>query len=96
MENSIRKVRQTFLAMKAIRKRKILTAVLACALAFTTIRHQAEALNAAEARTVAEEAYIYFYPLVIMDVSRKRFTNVEPGKMFARGPMKTFSHPRRP
>jgi len=47
-------------------------------------------------RTLSHEAFIYFYPLVIIDVSRKRFTNVEPGKMFARGPMKTFSHPHRP
>jgi hypothetical protein len=29
-----------------------------------------------------------------MDVSRKHFTNIEAGKMFARGPMNTFSHAR--
>ena len=51
-------------------------------------------LTAEEARTVAQEAYIYFYPLVIMDVSRKHFTNIEADKMFARGPMNTFSHAR--
>lgn len=47
-----------------------------------------------EARNIAQEAYIYFCPLVLMDVSRKHFTNVEPDKMFARGPMNTFSHAR--
>ena len=47
-----------------------------------------------EAQSIAQEAYIYFYPLVIMDVSRKHFTNIEPDKMFARGPMNTFSHAR--
>jgi hypothetical protein len=51
-------------------------------------------LTDAEARSIAQEAYIYFYPLVLMDVSRKHFTNIEPDKMFARGPMNTFSHAR--
>lgn len=51
-------------------------------------------LTAEEAQSIAQEAYIYFYPLVIMDISRKHFTNIEPDKMFARGPMNTFSHAR--
>jgi hypothetical protein len=72
----------------------ILTAALACALAFTTTGTQAQVVNSAEAQAIAQEAYIYFYPLVIMDVSRKHFTNIEAGKMFARGPMNTFSHAR--
>jgi hypothetical protein len=46
----------------------------------------------AEAHSIAHAAYIYFYPLVIMDISRKYFTNVEAGKLFLRGPMNTFSH----
>ena len=32
-----------------------------------------------------------FYAPAIMDVSRRRFTNIGPGKMFARGPMIAFS-----
>jgi hypothetical protein len=51
-------------------------------------------LTAEEAQSIAQEAYIYFYPLAIMDVSRKHFTNIEADKMFARGPMNTFSHAR--
>jgi len=51
-------------------------------------------VTADEAQTIAQEAYIYFYPLVLMDVSRKHFTNIEADKMFARGPMNTFSHAR--
>jgi hypothetical protein len=51
-------------------------------------------VTAEDAQTIAQEAYIYFYPLVLMDVSRKHFTNIEPDKMFARGPMNTFSHAR--
>jgi hypothetical protein len=64
------------------------------AAAFTTTGTQAQAVSSAEAQAIAQEAYIYFYPLVIMDVSRKHFTNIEAGKMFARGPMNTFSHAR--
>jgi Protein of unknown function (DUF1254) len=47
-----------------------------------------------EAQSIAQDAYIYFYPLVLLDISRKHFTNIEPDKMFARGPMNTFSHAR--
>src|SRR5215471_14525846 len=51
-------------------------------------------LTVEDAQTITQEAYIYFFPLVIMDVSRKHFTNIEADKMFARGPMNTFSHAR--
>lgn len=47
-----------------------------------------------EAEQIAVEAYHYLYPLVIMDVSRRQMTNIEPGKMIGRGPMNTFSHMR--
>lgn len=43
-----------------------------------------------EARGIATDAYIYFYPLVTMDVTRKQLTNVEPGKGLG-GPMNTFA-----
>src|SRR5215469_2011052 len=80
--------------MKLMRRQNILTAALACALAFTTTDTHAQDASSAEAQAIAKDAYIYFYPLVIMDVSRKLFTNIEAGKMFARGPMNTFSHAR--
>jgi hypothetical protein len=51
-------------------------------------------LTAEQARSIAQEAYIYFYPLVIMDVTRKHFSNIEAGKKFGRGPMNTFAHAR--
>jgi hypothetical protein len=51
-------------------------------------------LTSQETESIAQEAYIYFYPLVLMDVTRKHFTNIEAGKMFGRGPMNTFSHTR--
>ena len=33
-----------------------------------------------EAHAIGVDAYIFFYPLVTMDVTRKQLTNVEPGK----------------
>jgi hypothetical protein len=43
-----------------------------------------------EAHDIGIDAYIYFYPLLSMDITRKQFTNIEPGKEFGKGPMNTF------
>jgi hypothetical protein len=43
-----------------------------------------------EAHAIAVDAYLYFYPLISMDITRKQSTNIEPGKEFAKGPMNTF------
>src|SRR5262245_66381737 len=45
-----------------------------------------------EAQAIAVEAYIYFYSLVTMDVSRRHFTNLEPGTYAGKGPLKQFNH----
>jgi hypothetical protein len=42
-----------------------------------------------EAQSIARDAYIYFYPLVTMDITRKQLTNVEPGKGIG-APMNTL------
>lgn len=42
-----------------------------------------------QAHEIAVEAYLYLYPLVTMDVTRRQITNVEPGKGFG-GPMNTM------
>jgi hypothetical protein len=52
--------------------------------------HAQSTISPAEARTIAVDAYLYFYPLLSMDVSRKQFTNIEPGKEFSKGPMNMF------
>jgi hypothetical protein len=49
-------------------------------------------LTAQEARDIAVDAYIYFYPLITMDVTRKQSTNVEAGKEIGKGPMNGFAH----
>ena len=38
------------------------------------------AITEQEAQSIARDAYIYFYPLMTMEVTRKQLTNVEPGK----------------
>jgi hypothetical protein len=48
------------------------------------------AITEAEAHAIGVDAYIYFYPLITMDVTRRQATNIEPGKTFGRGPMNMF------
>ncbi|WP_439367470.1 DUF1254 domain-containing protein [Bradyrhizobium sp. DASA03005] len=48
------------------------------------------AITEQEARAIAADAYVYFYPLITMDITRKQSTNVEPGKESFKGPMNTF------
>ena len=43
-----------------------------------------------EAHAIAVDAYVYFYSLMSMDITRKQFTNIEPGKEFGKGPMNMF------
>ncbi len=50
----------------------------------------APALTEDQALAIATDAYLYFYSLVTMDVTRKQFTNIEPGKEFGKGPMNVF------
>jgi hypothetical protein len=60
----------------------------------TAVATQTEPLIEQEAYEVALEAFVYFYPLVLMDVTRRQLTNIEAGKMAGRGPMNAFSHIR--
>ena len=50
------------------------------------------AITEAEAHAIGVDAYVYFYSLVTMDVTRKQFTNFEPGKVPGRGPMNMFNN----
>jgi hypothetical protein len=42
------------------------------------------------AHAIGVDAYIYFYPLILMDITRTQFTNIEPGKEFGKGPANMF------
>jgi hypothetical protein len=45
-----------------------------------------------EAHAIGVNAYLYFYPLLSVDITRRQSINVEPGKEMLKGPMNTFSN----
>jgi hypothetical protein len=54
----------------------------------------AQAISPAEAQVIAQEAYIYLYPLVLMDLTRKQLTNIDPKVNPIGGPANAFTHVR--
>ncbi len=50
------------------------------------------AVSEQEAHAIGVHAYVYFYSLITMDVTRKQLTNVEPGKGSIGGPMNMFNN----
>lgn len=52
----------------------------------------AAALTAEDAQSIAVEAYVYFYPLITMDITRKQLTNMEPTPGGIGGPMNRFAN----
>jgi hypothetical protein len=69
----------------------ILLAFLASVVAAPHATAQAPAISAAEARDIATDAYLYFYPLVTMDLTRKQLTNIKAGSGMG-GPANTFDN----
>jgi hypothetical protein len=51
-------------------------------------------INPQDALDFGVEAYVYLYPLVTMDVTRRLMTNVPPDKMPGFGPANSFHHMR--
>ncbi len=59
----------------------------------STLAAQAQtALTAEEAHAIGVDAYVYFYPLLSMEISRQTFTNIAAGKEIGKGPMNTFTN----
>lgn len=54
----------------------------------------AQALTQTEADSIAHDAYLYFYPLVTMDLTRKQLTNFEAGSNQFGGPPNWFDNVR--
>jgi hypothetical protein len=53
---------------------------------------RAMAMTEEEAHAIGVEAYLYFYPLVTMDLTRKQLTNQEPTPGGMGGPMNRFAN----
>lgn len=73
-------------------KHLISVALFGCTMCFGTtssLRAQTP-ISEKDAHAIGVEAYLYFYPLVTMDITRQQSTNVPPGKEFGKGPMNMF------
>ncbi len=69
------------------------TALLIAASAFAPSA-KAQPASAEEAQAIAQEAYIYLYPLITMDITRKQFINSNPETSTVGGPANAFTHMR--
>ena len=67
-----------------------LFAMGAVALTMTIGAARAAPISEQEASAIGASAYVYLYPLVMMDITRRQATNIEAGKRFGRGPMNMF------
>jgi hypothetical protein len=54
----------------------------------------AQAAPTEEAQTIAQEAYVYLYPLILMDLTRKQLTNQDPKTNRIGAPANAFTHMR--
>ena len=74
-------------------KVRIISQVAAALIVMGALVHgaaAADAITEEEAATIGIDAYVYFYPMVTMDVTRRQATNIEAGKVMGRGPANTF------
>jgi len=70
-------------------------AVLTVILPFTSVVAQANTnISEEEAYEIGLEAYVYFHPIITMDVTRRVLTNLPDGAKEGVGPMNTFQHSR--
>src|SRR5262245_28112127 len=58
----------------------------------TSAPSAAQSTSADEAQTIAAEAYLYLYPLVTMDLTRKQLINSDPKIAGIGGPPNTFDN----
>ena len=65
--------------------------IMILALAATSLTSHAESVSPEEAHAIGVEAYLYFYPLVSMDITRKQLTNIERAQGLS-APMNTFAN----
>jgi hypothetical protein len=64
--------------------------LFACAAVLPAHARAAEPITGEAAHEIGVAAYLYFYPLVTMDITRKQSVNIEPGREIGKGPMNMF------
>ena len=76
--------------MKSMYLSGLLAAGLVAMAAVSSPAVAATAVTEQEAHAIGVDAYIYLYPLVTMDLTRKQSTNIEAGKEIGKGPTNMF------
>jgi hypothetical protein len=69
-----------------------LAAVVSGLILMVSTSAPAQSISADEAQAIAAEAYLYFYPLVTMDLTRKQLINSDPKTAGIGGPPNTFDN----
>ena len=77
--------------MLKVSRRVFVAALLAASLSNGQAAHAA-AVTEEEAHALGVDAYLYFYSLVTMDLTRKQLTNQEPSPGGIGGPMNRFAN----
>jgi len=72
--------------------RNCLFALALSSISLTALAPAAQAITEDEAHDLGVNAYLYFYPLVTMDITRKQLTNQQPGPGSLGGPMNRFAN----
>ena len=80
------------LTRRALLNPALTRGLLVAVLLITTLASHSAPITEEEAHAIGVDAYLYFYPLLTMDITRKQSTNIEAGKEFGKGPMNTFAN----
>jgi hypothetical protein len=83
--------RDVFLASGALVSTSALGSIALMDVADAQAAASQSAITEQQARAIGVDACLYFYPLITMDLTRKQFTNLGPGKEFGKGPMNMFN-----
>ncbi|ODT08314.1 MAG: hypothetical protein ABS58_02850 [Mesorhizobium sp. SCN 65-20] len=68
--------------------------VMTATVAFAQMAGAAETISQDEAHAIGVDAYVYFYPLITMDITRKQLTNAEAKAGAIGGPPNAFNNIR--
>ena len=84
VKGTMRTTKRTFI-------RTLTCVLIAAGSLHVSLTSHAESISSEEAHAIGVEAYLYFYSLVTMDITRKQLTNVERAEGIS-APMNTFAN----